>query len=102
MFQFQGTAMVLIAFENKSVRMFESSNGYFQHEFVFYDSGFNTELTKDQLKALQVPVCWSQWCLSSHHEHLPGSTAIMQSSGRTFPRVRARPAHFLSHSVRLK
>ena len=29
MFQFQGTAMVLIAFENHSVRMFESSNGYF-------------------------------------------------------------------------
>ena len=56
----------------------------------------------DQLKALQVPACWSQWCLSSHHEHLPGSTAIRQSSGRTFPRARARPPHFLSHSVRLK
>jgi len=39
--------MVLIAFENKSVRMFESGNGYFQHEFLFYDNTDACDLTKE-------------------------------------------------------
>lgn len=38
MFQFQGIKMLLIAFENQSVQVFESDNGHFTYEFSFYDN----------------------------------------------------------------
>ena len=41
MFDFQGTQMLLVTFENHSVQMFESSNGHFAHEFLFYDNVFD-------------------------------------------------------------
>jgi hypothetical protein len=46
MFTFQSVPMLLIAFENKSVQVFESQNGHFCHEFHFYDQIF--ELNPDQ------------------------------------------------------
>ena len=47
MFTFQGTPLLLVAFENKTVRMFESDNGHFQQEFLFYDSQENKNLTEE-------------------------------------------------------
>ena len=41
MFAFQGVTMLLIAFENKTVQMYDSSNGHFLHDFVFYDNVFD-------------------------------------------------------------
>jgi hypothetical protein len=41
MFTFQGVTMLLIAFENKTVQMYDSSNGHFLHDFVFYDNVFD-------------------------------------------------------------
>ena len=33
LFEFQGTPLLLIAFENHSVKMFEADTGHFDHEF---------------------------------------------------------------------
>jgi hypothetical protein len=41
MFTFQGTPMLLVTFENHSVQMFESGNGHYAHEFLFYDNVFD-------------------------------------------------------------
>ena len=41
MFSFQGTKMLLIAFENKTVQVFEAQNGHFAHEFHFQDNVFD-------------------------------------------------------------
>ena len=41
-FTFQGTRMLLIAFENKTVQVFEASNGHYAHEFQFYDKVFDS------------------------------------------------------------
>ena len=38
MFRFQDNYLLLIAFENKSVQLFECKNGHFIHEFHFYDN----------------------------------------------------------------
>ena len=45
--------MLLIAFENKSVRMFESGNGHFCHEFFFYDNSETNNINEDQLKKIK-------------------------------------------------
>ena len=42
MFQFQGTPMLLVAFENQQVNVFESSNGHYVDEFHFQDNVFDT------------------------------------------------------------
>ena len=44
MIEFQGTPLLLITFENHSVKLFESENGHFVHEFHFNDN-INDEFT---------------------------------------------------------
>jgi hypothetical protein len=41
MLTFQGTPMLLVTFENHTVQLFESGNGHFAHEFLFYDNVFD-------------------------------------------------------------
>ena len=45
--------MLLIAFENKSVRMFECGNGHFQHEFSFVDNSECHNMTEEQLNKIK-------------------------------------------------
>lgn len=49
MFQFQGVPMLLVVFENHSVRMFESDNGHYCHEFIFYDTSESYKINEEQL-----------------------------------------------------
>lgn len=53
MFAFQGTKMLLIAFENQSVQVFESGNGHFVYEFSFYDNVIDQFKSNNQVNKLQ-------------------------------------------------
>ena len=42
MFEFQGTFMILVTLENKTVSVFNCSNGHFIHDFQFYNNVLTT------------------------------------------------------------
>ena len=48
LFEFQGTPLLLIAFENHSVKMFEADTGHFDHEFKFHDNSLDNSATSEE------------------------------------------------------